>query len=214
MKIKKSFFGLTCFFLALCCCNLAVAQDTTSGTGRRPGGERPVRTGVVTLYALDPLARALCFRDGREGFAFEKNRWTSRCSDLIYTLAGDGTFVTATEANRLAAIIDLGTPLELRDRYGYEDAHDGGEGFASLRLQGDTIMILKEDNPHEQLQPLKEGAALFGELRKSANAPVRLGHIYLIRLADKQDKSFQHLVKLMVIAYKPNESVTIRWEPL
>lgn len=212
MKIKKSFFGLACFVLALCYCNLVAAQET--GASRRQTGDRPARVGIVTLYALDPLARALCFRDGREGFAFEKNRWTSRCSDLIYTLAGDGTFVIATEANRLGAIVDLGTPLELRDRYGYEDAHDGGEGFASLRLQGDTIMILKEDNPHEQLQPLKEGAALFGELRKSANSQVRLGHIYLIRLTDKQDKSFQHLVKLIVIAYKPNESVTIRWEPL
>lgn len=213
MKMKKSLLGLA-VLVALCCFNLAIAQGPTSAASQQQNQERQARGGVFTLYALDPLARALCFRDGRAGFSIEKNRWGNRCSDLTFTLDGDGSFVTATESNRVAAIIDLGTPLELRNRYGYEDADDGGEGFASLRLQGDTIMILKQDNPHEKLQPLKEGPVLFGELRQSANAPVRLGHIYLIRLADKKDKSFQPLVKLMVIAYRPNEAVTIRWEPL
>lgn len=211
--MKKSLLELA-VLVALCCFNLAIAQEPSSAASLQQNQERQARGGVFTLYALDPLARALCFRDGRAGLLIEKNRWGNRCSDLTFTLDGDGSFVTATESNRVAAIIDLGTPLELRNRYGYEDADDGGEGFASLRLQGDTIMILKQDNPHEKLQPLKEGVVLFGELRQSANAPVRLGHIYLIRLADKKDKSFQHLVKLIVIAYRPNEAVTIRWEPL
>jgi hypothetical protein len=35
-----------------------------------------------------------------------------------------------------------------------------------------------------------------------------------VRIADKKDKSFQQLVKLMVIAYRPDESVTLRWELL
>ena len=76
------------------------------------------------------------------------------------------------------------------------------------------IVILKEDNPTETLQPLKEGPALFTELGPSANAPVRLGHIYLVRIADKKDKSYQQIAKMIVIAYRPNESVTLRWEPL
>lgn len=214
MKIKKSLLGVVCSFLALGCFSWANAQEASSTANRQQSQERQARGGIFTLYALDPLARALCFRDGRAGMLFEKNRWGNRCSDLVFSLSGDGTFVTALESNRVGAIVDLGTPLELRDRYGYEDAHDGGEGYASLRLQGDTILILKEDNPHEKLQPLKEGAALFGELRPSAPAPVRLGHIYLVRIADKKDKTFQHIVKFIVIAYRPNESVTIRWEPL
>jgi hypothetical protein len=41
-----------------------------------------------------------------------------------------------------------------------------------------------------------------------------LGHIYLVRIADTKDKSFQHVVKLMVIAYRPDEAVTLRWELL
>jgi hypothetical protein len=200
--------------LVLGCCGAMYAQETSNGIERASVPQRQVRGGIFTLYALDPLARALCFRDGREGLALQKNRWANRCSDLSFSLAGDGNFVSGIEATRVAAIIDLGTARELRDRYGFEDAQNGGEGFASLRLDGDGILILKEDNPNETLQPLKEGSALFGELRPSAVAPIRLGHIYLLRIADKKDKSYQQVVKLMVIAYKPNESVTIRWDPL
>jgi len=41
-----------------------------------------------------------------------------------------------------------------------------------------------------------------------------LGHIYLVRIADSRDKSFLTTVKLMVIAYRPDEAVTLRWELL
>lgn len=201
--------GLT--FVVLSWCGGAYAQGTASGAEKRAD---QVRGGVFTFYALDPLRRALCFNDGREGHAFQKNRWANRCSDLTFSLAGDGSFVSGVEANRVAAMVDLGTPNDLRDRYGYEDAENGGEGYASLRLQGDTIVILKDDNPHEQLQPLKEAPPLFTDLRPSANAPIRLGHIYLLRIADKKDKSFQRIIKMMVIEYRPNESVTLRWEIL
>lgn len=172
------------------------------------------RGGLATLYALDPLSRALCLHDGREGMTIQDNRWDNRCSDLSYSLAGGGSLISGLEASRVAVIIDLGTADELRDRYGYEDAASGGEGFASLQLQGNRILILKEDNPNEALQPLREGPALFGEPGPSANAPVRLGHIYLLRLTDKKDSRFQLVAKLMVVAYRPNESVTLRWAVL
>jgi hypothetical protein len=41
-----------------------------------------------------------------------------------------------------------------------------------------------------------------------------LGHIYLVRIADKKDSRYQQIVKLMVIAFRPDESVTLRWELL
>ena len=48
----------------------------------------------------------------------------------------------------------------------------------------------------------------------SANAPIQLGHIYLVRITDTKDKGFQQIVKLLVIAYRPDEAVTVRWELL
>lgn len=172
------------------------------------------RGGIFTMYVVDPLARTMCFSDGKEGFAIINNDWGNRCSDLSYAVAGNGTLVAGIESNRLAAIVDLGTPDELRQRYGFEDATGGGTGFASLHLNGDKIMILKQDLSKPEYQPLQEGPRLFTEVAPSATAPIKLGHIYLVRIADKKDTSFQQLVKLMVIAYRPEESVTLRWELL
>jgi hypothetical protein len=173
------------------------------------------RGGVFTMYAMDPLARTLCFTDGKEGMAFVNNKWENRCSDLSYTLAGNGSFVSGIELNRIAAIVDLGSPSDLRGRYGYDDAENGGVGFASLRLEGDKVMILHDDNNPAKLtwQPVQEAARL-AEVKSSATAPIQLGHIYLLRIADSKDKTSQHIVKLMVIAYRPEEAVTVRWELL
>lgn len=208
--MKRSLSLLTCSALAaLCWLGSARAQEA------RPGVERgAARGGVATLYWFDPLARAFCLRDGRAGLTFQENRLTNRCSDLSFTTAGGGSLVTGIEAERIGVLVDLGTADELRERYGYEDADAGGEGFASLRVQEGRLMILKEDGPQEKLQPLKESSALFTTARPSANAPVRLGHIYLLRIEDAKDRSFQLLAKLIVIAYRPNESVTLRWELL
>lgn len=173
------------------------------------------RSGIFTMYAIDPLSRTLCFNDGKEGMAFVSNKWENRCSDLSYVLAGNGSLVSGIELNRIAAIVDLGTANDLRGRYGYDDAENGGVGFASLRLEGDKIMILHDDNDPAKLtwQPVHEAARL-ADVKSSATAPIGLGHIYLLRIADSKDKTSQHLVKLMVIAYRPEEAVTVRWELL
>lgn len=197
--------------IALGWCGTARAQETRPAT---EGGKDPARGGIVTLYWFDPLTRALCLRDGRAGLAFRENRVTNRCSDVSLTTAGGGSLVAGIEANRVAVVVDLGTADELRERYGYEDADAGGEGFASLRIHEGKLMLLKEDGPPDKLQPLKESAALFTTAKSSANAPIKLGHIYLVRIEDAKDRSFQLLAKLIVIAYRPNESVTLRWAPL
>lgn len=174
------------------------------------------RGGIFTMYAMDPLARNLCFTDGKEGMAFVSNKWENRCSDLSYTLAGGGSLVSGIELNRTAAIVDLGTANDLRGRYSYEDAEFGGVGFASLRLEGDKVTILQDDNGKFKAswQTLQEGSKLFAEVKSSANAPIQLGHIYLVRIVDSKDKGFQQIVKLLVVAYRPEEAVTVRWELL
>jgi hypothetical protein len=187
----------------------AVPDDKQATQPRKRGG-------IFTIYAMDPLARTLCFTDGKEGMAFVNNKWENRCSDLGYTLAGNGSLVTGIELNRAATIVDLGTANDLRGRYSYEDAENGGVGFASLRLEGGKVMILQDDNGKFKAswQPLEEGPKLFAEAKSSANAPIQLGHIYLVRIVDSKDKSFQQIVKLIVIAYRPEEAVTVRWELL
>ena len=169
------------------------------------------RGGIFTMYAIDPLARTLCFSDGKEGMAFTNTTWVNRCSDLSF--AGSN-LVTGLEIDRLAAIVDLGTGDELSARSGFEDAQGGGTGFASIHLQGDKIMVLKQDLGKQEFQPLQEASKLFTDVGSSVAAPIKLRHIYLVRIADKKDKSTVQIVKLMVIAFRPDESVTLRWESL
>lgn len=212
-KVKRSVTGLACSAFVVICSSGALCAQDAGPEPARPTQERPARGGIFTFYALDPLARTLCFGDGRAGLMILKNRIENRCSDLSFNLAGGGSFTTGIEVDRVGVIIDLGTADELRRRYEYDDAAGGGEGFASLRMQGQNILILKGDNPEEKLQPLKEAAEL-SRVGPSASARVQLGHIYLLRLAGKKDSSFQVIVKLIVIAYTRDESVTVRWEPL
>ncbi|HEX2272061.1 MAG TPA: hypothetical protein VHH35_21140 [Pyrinomonadaceae bacterium] len=208
----KSFLICTVLLLV----GFGVPQSLRAQTAAMPdekqANQPKKRGGVFTMYALDPLARTLCFSDGKEGMQIINHQWDNRCSDLSYSLAGNGSFITGVEQNRVAAIADLGTANELRTRYGFEDADNGGVGFASLRLQGGKVMVLQEDIKNPVWQPLQENAKLFGELGPSANAPIKLGHIYVLRIADTKDKGFQQIVKLMVIAYRPDEAVTLRWE--
>jgi len=206
--------GILLFFAVLGFPQLSRAQTPTLPDDKQAMQPRK-RGGIFTMYVMDPLSRNLCLRDGKEGMAFVNNRWENRCSDLSYTLAGNGSLVTGIELNRVGAIVDLGTANELRGRYGYEDAENGGVGFASLRLEGDKVVILQDDSNPAKLtwQPLKEASQL-AEVKSSANAPIHLGHIYLVRIADTRDKSFQQIFKVIVVAYRPEDAVTLRWELL
>jgi len=185
--------------------------QTPSAPDEKRATQPKKRGGIFTMYSIDPLARTLCFNDGKEGMTFSNTTWVNRCSDLSF--AGSN-LVAGIEADRPGAIVDLGTADELKSRNGFEDAQGGGTGFASLHLQGDKIMVLKQDLGKPEFQPLQEASKLFTEVGSSVAAPIKLGHIYLVRTADKKDKSTQQLVKLMVIAYRPDESVTLRWELL
>jgi hypothetical protein len=208
--MKRVLFISLVVFIALGVHQVLRAQNPSAPDEKRAAQPRK-RGGIFTMYAIDPLARTLCFTDGKEGMAFTNTNWGNRCSDLSF--AGTN-LVTGIEIDRLAAIVDLGTADELSNRYGFEDSQGGGTGFASIHLQGEKIMVLKQDLGKQEFQPLQEMSKLFTEVVPNANAPIKLGHIYLVRVADKKDKSTLQLVKLMVIAFRPNEAVTLRWESL
>jgi hypothetical protein len=212
--VMKTLVGIVLLLVGLAVPQLLRAQTPATPDDKQAAQPRK-RSGIFTMYAMDPLSRNLCFTDGKEGMAFVNNKWENRCSDLGYTLAGNGSLVSGIELNRVAAIVDLGTPNDLRGRYGYDDAENGGVGFASLRLDGDKVMVLQDNSDPVKVtwQPLKEVSQL-AEVKSSANAPIKLGHIYLVRITGSKDKSFLMTVKLMVIAYRPDEAVTLRWELL
>ena len=210
--MKRTFLIVSAVLIAFCSPQILCAQTPTTPDEKQTAQRKT--TGIFTMYALDPLARTLCLTDGKEGMRISNNQWGNRCSDLSFSLGSSGSLVAGIEVDRVAAIVDLGTNNDLRERYGFDDAENGSAGFASIRLEGNKITILQEDNSKPVWTTLKEGSQLFGDARASANAPIKLCHIYLVRIGDVKNRSFQQIAKLMVIAYRPEESVTVRWELL
>lgn len=180
-----------------------VVRDAASP--RLPGG-------VATLYALDPFANTLCFRDGQEGFITQYNELRNRCSDLEFNNYNPGNFTIAIEGGRQGRIIDLGTEEELTQKYGASERRvSPGHLFVSLRLENQNIVLLKNGIT---IQPTNQSANLFGDAKPLETVPIKLGHVYLIRITDRTDKAFQMFAKMMVVSYTPNESVSVRWQVL
>ncbi|MCC7306319.1 MAG: hypothetical protein IT173_02040 [Acidobacteria bacterium] len=175
---------------------------------------KEVKTGISTLYARDPLAQFLCFRDGGYGGVFYENEVRNRCSDLNYNSYNPDAFTVGFEGGREGTIIDIGTSTELQRKYKYEETVGNGQGFASIQVKDGKIFILADRRAHTTQELERSDALLKGRPSKDNWAPVKLGSIYLLRITDRNEKSYQQIVKLVVIAHVPNESVTFRWQVL
>lgn len=209
MKRMPIYFATLALILISSICGTAQSNNLL----RQPS-ETKLPGGVSTLFALDPLANSLCFRDGQEGHVVQQNEIRNRCSDLDFNTYYEGNFTVGVEGGRVGSIIDLGTDSDLKEKYGYmQSSLAKGQGFVSLHLDNGKVVTLKDRNA-QTVQALTESDGLFAESKSLATAPIKAGHIYLLRLTDTQDKAFQLLVKLVVLTYTPNGSVTIRWQAL
>lgn len=209
----------------MCCAALLLSLATTPRLHAQAGAAGSVsptrrmqidagmKGGIMTLYALDPLAHTFCFADGGNGLVFQDGEVRNRCSDVDFGNYKADSFSVGIEGGRVGAIVDLGGASDLARRYGYEETVGGGQGFASLRAESGRAYILK-DRKSRAVQELRESALLFRAGESGASAPVRLGNLYLIRLTDRHDKTFERLIKMQVITHTPNQSATIRWQVL
>lgn len=195
----------------------ALTHQTLSAQ-TRPQSNKQIRTGIVTLYSRDPLAQSFCFQDGDFGLDFYENEVRNRCSDINFNGYRQkdeaDMFKIAVEGGRQGIIFDLGTTDELQKKYSYTETVGKGQGFASLQVRDGKVYVLK-DRRARTTQELSEPTLLFQKPSSETDTvSVKLGHIYLMRLTDRSEKNFERIVKLMVIAHVPNESVTIRWQVL
>ena len=228
MKGRLLLAALSALFLTLSAAPSARAQDEAIAAGdarrtepapppRHPPTGTPVwpaaRGGTATLYARDPLTTSLCFADGRYGHIIQQNEVRNRCSDIGFGRVVRDRLAVGIEGGRVGVIIDLGDASELRGRYGLREAAGAKQDFPKFRVQGGKVSIQKTRTP-QAFQELDESARLFAEGDDSASAPVRVGHVYLVRITDRFAKDFQRLAKVKVISYVPDESVTIVWEVL
>ena len=168
---------------------------------------------ISTLYAFDPLTQSICLRDGGPGSIFQGGQTRNRCSDLNFHSYGDNMFSVGNEGSKQGVIVDLGTPQELKTKYGYQETVGNGQGFASIRIRNGKALIWK-DYKTGAMQEVSESAQLFGPPPRDRSVPVKLGHIYLLRITDSRETDFELIAKLIVVAHAPGESVTFRWQLL
>lgn len=190
--------------LAIGTSQIATAQGSSPRSGT-------TITDISTMFARDPLTQSLCLKDGGPGGAFESGQTRNRCSDLNFNSYVANGFSVGVEGGRVGVILDLGTPEDLVAKYGFSETVGHGQGFASIDVKNGKALILK-DYKTGKLQDLAESAQLFqSPSDKSASLPVKLGHVYLLRITDTRDKAFEMLAKFIVVAHVANESVTVRW---
>jgi hypothetical protein len=211
MKSPVRCLLILCAVFSSAVCSFAQNGGVDGADG--PVVEQAAKGGVATLYALDPLAQSFCFRDAGDGLVFQKHELKNRCSDINYNSYYAEHFAVGIEGGRIATIVDLGTVADLKKEYGYEETVGAGQGFASVHFEEGKLVILK-DRRAQTMQEVKESAQLFAEPSAGAKAPVKVGHLYLARITDRHDASFQRVVKLLVISHVAGESVTFRWELL
>lgn len=178
-----------------------------------PAQQKNAISSIATLFARDPLTQSLCVKDGGPGAVFQNGQLRNRCSDLNFNSYSTNALSVGVEGGREGTILDLGTPEELQSKYGYSETVGGGQGYASIGVHNGKALILK-DSGTGALQELAESADLFRVPRPGASVPVRLGHVYLMRITDKNDRAFEMFAKALVLAYAPNESVSVRWSLL
>lgn len=190
---------------------LAVLAGCASPPLEVPAPEPPPETGISTLYFRDPLSRSMSFGSGREGGVFQDHMVKNHQSDIDFGHYSPDGFTVGIEGGRRGAIVDLGSSDDLQQRYGYSETVGGGQGFASIRLQERQFVILK-DYRAQTTQALQGVDELLGHLDDhNVSVPVQTDHIYLLRLTDRHDPTFERIVKFQVIAFTPGESATIRW---
>ncbi|CAF1204564.1 unnamed protein product [Adineta steineri] len=169
---------------------------------------------TVTLYAIHPTRHSFCFRDGQNGGIIINWAVYNRCNDLDFNNYYTGYFTVGVGSGRAGTIIDLGSRDDLQKKYEYQETVGHGQGYASIHRTNKTLLILKDSYRNHTFQAMDESAALFRDTSSSFSIRVILGHVYALRITDTYKHKSERVVKMLVLAYQPNESVTIQWEIL
>ena len=180
------------------------------------GSSGPVnaRAGLVTLFQVDPVQQSFDFTDNHAGNIMKDHRVLADGGEIDFGQYHADSFSVAVCNGSTGRIVDLGTSKMLEEEYHYNETVGAGQGFASIHRKGTSFLIRQRHGTDDgsEYQELTEGAQLLTDLRLLDSTPVILGHIYLLHVIKIQGPPADTFVKLMVVAYQPGQSVTIRWE--
>ena len=200
MKHQLLYCSLVALLFAIGLSGAALAQEAPQNVG----GE------IATLYALDPTTSHLSLNDGKPGAVVQGNLLYNRDSQLSFGTYEKDSFRVGIQGGEVGVIVDLGSADDLRSRYSYVETVGNVQGFTSIHLEDGRAVILK-DYRTKQFQPLREFDELERDRRGGDVAAVVVGHTYLVRIRNGKVNSY---AKLKVLAFVPEQYVTIRWSRL
>ncbi len=201
--MNKVNFSLV-FILFLLNFSLSVGAQTIKDTDK-------LKSGIVTLTSQSSH-QSFCFRDGQFVEYVSKLKVTNDCPDIIFNLFSQHSFSTAFTSNYSGRIENVGNFEEMRQKYNYQEDIDNQTLFDSIQLINEKFILLK--NVHlNKAQKLKEADRIF-QGAEFDTVKIINGGFYIVRFSDDINLSFQRIVKFFVTDFKPNESVTIKWEVL
>ena len=167
---------------------------------------------LTTLYRHDPLRCAISLATGEDGHFIADNYIHNRASDLDFGSYNTDAFTIGIEGGRKGVLVDLGSVGDIAKRFNYVEPVGGGEGYASIHFAGGALLITRD--VEKTFQSIPESKQLLGTSAAGASLPVITGHIYLARLVDARDPTFERMAKILVVSHLAGESVTIRWDIL
>ena len=189
----------------------AVAQTMLSA----PAGGQAVSLHEATLYQEDYLRHSLSLRTGDYGKAVQNHLVVNLDSELDFGSYSADQFTAGVQGGQNGELLDLGSWQDLARRHGYAETVGGGQGFTSIRFENGRLVIL-QDYSTGAVQSFVEGEQFLNgpPLTTSRPAPITVGHVYLVRIVDRNDPEFLRFVKLLVVGHAPGQSVTVRWQEL
>ena len=210
LKLNNKIFLLGTIILSL---SLSSAVSASRSTSAPTQSSASSNGRLSTLRFHDPISHSMKFELDEDGSIFQDNELKNADSDIDFGHYRRNSFTVgiknSIEDGSRGAILDLGSEKDLQREFGFYETLGGGQGFASLRLEGRNLFILK-DYRARTTQVLGSIYRLLDDPAELSSAPVLLGHIYIVRLTDVDDPSYEKIVKFKVVEYTPEESVTIR----
>ncbi|MEO6709297.1 MAG: hypothetical protein ABI054_09715 [Planctomycetota bacterium] len=148
---------------------------------------------ITTLYASDPLECSLDLSTGQPGLIAHDGQVFNRDSHICMGYFPDSLSV-GIQGGDSGAIVDLGTLQEAGKASSIQITGNAGNVYVALQLPW-----VRE---HPGLQ----------ETQSLGHAAIQAGHLYISRIASKGEPDL--FAKLIVLDFRPGESVTLRWQLL
>ncbi len=198
--VMRSLLLVSCLLassLVACLHDVFLPRDVPEGDASDASVEAGPTSGATTLYTNDPLRSSYDFDRADYGAVVQDGQVKNAGSHIAFGTFREGAFSVGVQGGDTGVIVDLGTDDEVAQRIGAVQTVGGGQGFAGLTL-GES-----------GFNDARANGLLTTEPRGTADADVRLRHVYVVRIVRPPREDL--VVKLLVVSFTLNESAGFQW---